>query len=285
MYFYRRIGVFSALYGKFKRKRNTQEQKVLSYFVLNILSHCNLNCKGCDHFSPIADEYFVCFDDIQRDLKRMSVLTNGNVLRIGVMGGEPLLHPDLLRILKEVRSAFPKTQVELVTNGVLLLKQDDEFWSVCHEIDVMIVTTKYPININYDAIVKIANDKKVRIKYYGTSGVSKKTVYKFTLDVDGKQDGRRSFGHCLHANTCPLLMEGKLYPCTVVPNIIHFNKRFSQRLEVSETDYLDINQVDEGKKILEFLCKPVSFCRYCKTDVMTKGHDWGQSERVVEEWV
>lgn len=29
-------------------------QPTLQYLVLNILDHCNLNCKGCDHFAPIA---------------------------------------------------------------------------------------------------------------------------------------------------------------------------------------------------------------------------------------
>lgn len=200
-------------------------QPRLSYFVLNILDHCNLRCKGCDHFACIAEERFIALEDICNDVTRMAELTGGCVTRIGVMGGEPLLHPDLIEILKATREAFPSTVIHLVTNGLLLLQMHDSFWSCCHENDITIVNTKYPIHLDYERIQERAAEYNVKFQFYGTTGTTQKTSYKMPLDINGGQNPTRSFYQCYLANDKPLLMEGKLYPCTIAPNVRHFNKK------------------------------------------------------------
>ena len=144
-----------------------QKQPRLSFFVLNILDHCNLKCKGCDHFSSIAEERFVPAQTIMRDLARMSKLTEGAVTRIGVMGGEPLLHPELPEILQAARGSFPETLIQLFSNGLLLLQQGEDFWSSCRENNIHIVVTKYPISINFERVEETAKDKKVAFSYFG----------------------------------------------------------------------------------------------------------------------
>lgn len=42
------------------------------------------------------------------------------------------------------------------------------------------------------------------------------------LDIRGAQDACQSFRNCFHANTCPLLREGRLHASTVAPNVRHF---------------------------------------------------------------
>jgi len=128
------------IYLRTKQKQRLTPQEQLSYFILNIVDHCNLRCKGCDHFASIAEERFVSLEHIKRDLARMSILLNGNVKRIGVMGGEPLLHPELKQILISARVYFPDTLIQLVTNGLLLLRQDEEFWQICRETTSLLST-------------------------------------------------------------------------------------------------------------------------------------------------
>jgi len=143
------------IYLRTKQKQRLTPQEQLSYFILNIVDHCNLRCKGCDHFASIAEERFVSLEHIKRDLARMSILLNGNVKRIGVMGGEPLLHPELKQILISARVYFPDTLIQLVTNGLLLLRQDEEFWQICRENNITLVNTRYPINLDYEKIKKL----------------------------------------------------------------------------------------------------------------------------------
>ncbi len=259
-------------------------QPRLSYFVLNILDHCNLRCKGCDHFACIAEERYVALEDIERDLKRMSEITGGAVTRIGVMGGEPLLHPDLKQILALVRSNFRSTVVQLVTNGLLLLKQDDEFWRVCREYGVMIGNTKYPLPLDYEGMLTRAKAEHVDFEFYGTSREGTKTQFKVPLDIRGLQNPQKSHWNCFHANAMPLLMEGKLYRCTVAPNVRHFNKKFGTNMELEDGDWLEIYRPTTAKELLSFLCSPGSFCRYCRTSERSYGHQWERSKQEMSEW-
>ena len=60
----------------------------------HIIDHCNLNCKHCNVFSPIASKSFVPFETIRSDLNQLSVITQKKLARIIFHGGETLLHPD-----------------------------------------------------------------------------------------------------------------------------------------------------------------------------------------------
>lgn len=260
-------------------------QPRLSYVVLNILDHCNLRCKGCDHFAAIARKRFVSLEDITRDLERMTQLFDGDVVRIGVMGGEPLLHPELKQILVETRRHLPGTLIQLVTNGILLMRQDEEFWSVCRENDIVIVNTRYPIDLDHSVIAATAKSNQVVFEHFGETGANYKTSYKIPLDISGKQDGRESFMNCFHANSLVLLMEGRIYGCTVAPNIHTFNERFGTSLELEEGDYLDIHEAQSKKDVLDFLCKPKPFCRYCDVSHRSYGHPWQRSKGEISEWI
>lgn len=59
----------------------------LDYFEYHVCDHCNLNCKGCGHFSNIeSEEHFADYDQYVRDLKDLKRLFNGiDVIRL--MGG------------------------------------------------------------------------------------------------------------------------------------------------------------------------------------------------------
>lgn len=263
----------------------TAPQPRLSYFVLNILDHCNLRCRGCDHFAAIAEKRFVALEDISADLQKMSALTEGRVTRIGVMGGEPLLHPQLKEILAEARRNFPDTLIQVVSNGLLMNQQADTFWEACRDNRIEIVVTKYPIELDFEKMEETAQKWGVAFRYYGDTGEVIKTSYKMSIDVAGRQDPTESFWDCYHANQLPLLMEGKFYPCTVAPNVRHFNKKFGTNMALEAGDYLELDKVSSADELYQFLCTPKPFCRYCKTKERTFGHPWGRSEQKMEEWI
>jgi len=263
----------------------TMPRPRIPYFALNIVDHCNLGCKGCDHFAPIAQERFVSFENIQRDLERMSYLTGGNVTRISIMGGEPLLHPHLKEIIVETRKHFPSTLIRLVTNGILLLKKEESFWEACRENDIVIVNTRYPLNLNYDRMQETAASYGVKFEFYEAAGEVRKTSYKMPLDITGSQDPCISFTNCFHVNRMCLLMEGKFYACTVLPNVRHFNKRFGTDMQPEDGDYLDIYNVQSVQEILNFMCTPKPFCRFCDTTHRTFGHPWERSKKEMNEWL
>lgn len=261
-------------------------QKRLSYLVLNILDHCNLNCKGCDHFSPIAKERFCNTETVIRDLYRLSDIMKSGIERIGIMGGEPLLHPGLIEIVYNARKAFRDSRIQVDTNGILLEEMPDEFWTCLRDNDVEIVQTKYPIKLNFEKIETICKDKGVQHLYYGNTEDVVKTSYKIPFDIKGEQDINNSFSKCFHANYCVTLMDGKIYPCTVAPNAHIFNEKYKEKLEITQEDYIDIyNENINEKRILDFISTPIPFCRFCDVDSRTFLHEWSTSKGEKTEWM
>ncbi len=258
----------------------------LEYLVVNILDHCNLKCKGCDHFACIADPYFVSFDTIRRDIQRMSQLFEGDyITKIAVMGGEPLLHPELNDILIEVRKCFPHAVIRLTTNALLLLKQDDDFWKVCRDNRITIVNTKYPINLDYEKIREKARDEEVQFHYFERTGdhLLKQSTKKY-INLKGDSNPVKSFAECNVANYGNFLMEGKLYGCPFSCQSYRiFNKKFDKNLRMTYEDYLDIYKVSNKREILEFAAKPKYYCRYCNG--ISEPFEWSTTNGDISEWV
>ena len=258
----------------------------MEYMVLNILDHCNLRCKGCDHFACIADPYFVPYETIHRDLDRLSEIFHGDYfMKMSVMGGEPLLHPDLLKILEDVRAHFPYVTIRLTTNGLLLLKQSEDFWRVCRENKVTIINTRYPINLDFNKMREKAKSEGVEFNHFeGTGDETVKTLFKKIINLKGDSDPVESFSKCHLSNYSNFLMEGKLYSCPFSCQSYRiFNQKFEQNLRMTENDYLDIYKVKDMQEVLNFTAKPKYYCRYCSG--LSPKFEWERSKQEMCEWV
>ena len=253
-------------------------------FVVDISHHCNLNYRGCDHFSPLAEPKFYDLEQFRNDIKRLSELSDKTVGTICLMGGEPLLNPNIIEYMRTTREYFPHTRIEIVSNGIILNNQSDDFWRNCNKFNITIVLTKYPLNTNYALAEQTAKKHNVILEYFGNTNEVTKQSYHMTLDLDGTQDCRTSFLNCYHANNCIMLKNGKIYTCTVAPNIEHFNKYFGKNLPLTEYDGIDIYKANNIQEILQFLAKPIPFCRFCNVKARSFGHKWGISKKDIKEW-
>ncbi len=259
-------------------------KKFIKNLDYHLADHCNLNCKGCDHFSPLAEPCLAKVEDFERDIKRFAQLSGQNLRKLNLLGGEPLLNPQIIDFMRIARENLPKTKIRIITNGILLNQQKEDFWNACHEYGIRIVVTKYPLDIDFDKAKNTAHKYGVKFKFYGETGGVIKTSYHVPLDFDGKQNADRNFANCFHANRCVMLKDGKIYPCTVAPNIKHFNKYFGYNIPLIEEDGIDIHQAKSIKEVLGFLAKPISFCKYCNVKGRTFGHEWGISKKEIKEW-
>lgn len=268
--------------GQYIERINPRER--LKALIVNICNHCNLNCRGCDHFSPIADEEYNSVNEIESDLARMRTLLYDEIDTICVMGGEPLLHPELPIILSVTRTIFPKVPIWLSTNGIALLNQTEEFWECCRGKDIIINVTKYPVAFDYDKAEELAKEHGVKYMYYH-GGLVEKTLGHYPLDLQGAQEPEENFMRCFHANNeCNMLNHGRLYPCTIAPCIPIFNKKYGCNIPLTEEDGIDIYKVPDKEILFEKLSKPMRVCKYCDVNNRTFGHPWGQSNKCLNEW-
>lgn len=252
-------------------------------FEVNIVDHCNLNCQCCNHFSPLAKPGFIDVETLRQELERIKLLTGGAVGRIWLIGGEPLLHPEIVSVLYIARKAFPQTHITLDTNGILLPKQTEDFWRALRETDIELTLTKYPIPVDYDAINEIMDRENVAFAYTLSSAVLK-TTYHLPLDLQGTLDGCENYIKCWHANECVTLRDGRIYTCPIAAHAHHFNKYFNKQLSEVPENSIGIYEVHSIDEVLEFLKHPIPFCNHCNIDGYTYDLKWDTSKRDIREW-
>lgn len=268
----------------YKNVKKFIPQQKLS-FQFDTVSHCNINCKCCDHFCPIAKKEFIDIDLLKKDLHRLFELSNQGELiqQIKISGGEPLLHPMIQEIIIYIRGLFPKADVWLLTNGLKLQSADDTFFSVLHDNNVVVAITKYPINIDYELIDSKLRKNNVKVFYWNKTALKKMNQYR--LDIEGKQNPIQMFAHCHRPISCITLKNGRLYPCTLCPNADKFNEFFNKNLVISDKDSISIYDSNNFDEILKFLSKPIPFCKYCNIDGTVLGIDYEKSNKEITEWI
>lgn len=245
--------------------------------------HCNLNCKGCYHFSPLAKEEFLKKEEWEKDCKRLSELYNGEMEFISLMGGEPLLNPDINELLVICRKNFPVGDVSIITNGILLEKMNEDFWKVCRENNVTIRQTKYPIQLDFKKIEEKAKTEKVKFIYFN---VGERSLGYQPITLTGDEDAYNNYTNCYRVNTCIAFSHGKLYSCFIPAHIHHLKYFFGLDIEICSDDGVDIYSVNTAEEIEKRLNEPLKMCRYCKRDkVIRDGIKWEVSKRKIEEWV
>ena len=256
----------------------------IDFVEIHLAEHCNLNCQCCPHFSNLAEPEFANIEVFERDIKRLSELSNGEVNRIHLIGGEPLLNPNCERFFELTRKYFDKTEIKLITNGILLLKQNDSFWQSMKDNNITLAPTKYPIKIDWDKIKEICDNMNIKFKFYYNENVIK-TTYKLPFNLEGNENAEWNFRHCWQANKCLRLDNGKLYTCAIHANIRHFNKFFNKNIPVSVNDYINIHKVRNYQEVLQFLAKPITFCKYFDVKNRKYGITWKTSTKGIEEYI
>ena len=91
------------------KKRLARGEVFPPFLYVSIINSCNLRCTGCwvDVAAPQAKLSFERIDRLIRGAK-----ARGNSF-FGILGGEPFLHPDLVRVLE----AHPDCYFQVFTNG------------------------------------------------------------------------------------------------------------------------------------------------------------------------
>lgn len=247
----------------------------LHYLELHLTDHCNMSCKGCDHFCPIAPKHFADLNQHEKEMKRLKQLFR-NIRMIRLMGGEPLLHRDVVQFIRITRSVFPKTDLRVVTNGLLLPKASQTFWQACRDTNTTIDISLYPpLQDNLPDYRRLCDDEGVSLS------VTYRENFVSHMNLNGDSGGEETFKACRKRYFHPFLQNGRVYTCGMAALVHHFNNKFDYRITPDEG--IDIySPATTGKKILKKLNRPIDTCKWCSYDFVP--HPWQPSNRVPEEW-
>ncbi|MDD4600826.1 MAG: 4Fe-4S cluster-binding domain-containing protein, partial [Negativicutes bacterium] len=172
----------------------------LPYLEFHITDHCNLNCKSCTHFAPLSAENYLYTDSFIKDITRLSELFT-NISRMRILGGEPLLHPQVNLFLEFSRSFFPNSKISLVTNGILLPSMDLSFYQALKANNISLDITVYPIaKDDMTSKVLLASRYDIPIEYQNVEYFCR------FLNETGDSDKNEAHNQCW-INYCTFLRE------------------------------------------------------------------------------
>ena len=84
------------------------------------IQSCNLSCVGCTNYSDLIHKGYVSWNSIENDLKEWLEVID--IEDFGIMGGEPLLNPEIEQWIIGIRKLLPNSRIRFTTNGLKLHK-------------------------------------------------------------------------------------------------------------------------------------------------------------------
>ena len=140
-----------------------------------MVDNCNLNCKGCAHFSNICDKNYVEVEQFERDL----------------------INDDIFRKIETIRSFHTRL-------------------------------------------------------------------------TDEKKDGDFSANKSCSGRFCRFINDGKISKCYLPLLIEILNKKYGKKFEVSEKDYILLDDIKDGWDTIDKLNGDIPFCQYCRDELYVR---------------
>ncbi len=262
----------------FLRRRVLHAKPVLYHLDVHIADHCNMRCRGCSHFSNISEPYLTDINEFSADMHRLSELLV--VKEIFLLGGEPLLHPNVDEFVRVAREWYPRARIYLFTNSLLVTRMSETVWRALAETGVVLYCDRYLVDLPVDEIDRMAKAYGVTVKWTE----ERDRFFTIPMDLDGAQDAAESFSACNGVDNCVNLRHGRLFPCARIAYIDIFREHFGiEGLEATEADSIPIYGNAKPWEIMDFLLAPVPWCRHCDQEHLY-WYAWERGAAGIKQW-
>ena len=208
---------------------NTVKLK-LPFLETMVTQACNLSCLGCTNYSDLPHKGYVKWSDAKQNLKEW--LTRIEIDDFGILGGEPLMNPEIEKWIIGLRELMPNAQIRFTTNGLLL---DKKFHIVklLHATGncVLKITNHFDKNDKIETIIQkvFQNFDWTPVKEFGIDRYKTSNNLRFQINKPQifYKTYRNNYENMMPHNSnpndainvccqryCPLLYQGKLYKCS-----------------------------------------------------------------------
>ena len=229
-------------------------EEILPRVEMHISDWCNLNCRGCTHFSPIFSKDFPDFEDRIKDVVLLKEKFS-HIIRLDILGGEPLLNPEIGKYCTRMRELLPTTDLWLVTNGLLIPKLSEDILKLIKENHILICISEYePTHKIIDKIVAILNKAGI---CYNLRPYDIKTKFNRPLSLSSNSKYPKM---CI-SNGCVNIYKGKIARCPTLMYIDEFNQKFGTNLP--NDGIISLDDDIRGNELLQSLQEEVPLCKHC----------------------
>ncbi len=242
----------------------------MKQFDVNLVDHCNMKCKGCLRFSNLVTEpKYADYTQMVCDWKRIKELFWG-VERIKLMGGEPMLSPDLCKYVETAREIFPDADIMITTNALLINESCDELFDTMKKNHCFFDISLYePMSKRINEVEDLLIKKGVWYVINDSKGDFYKVMSK-TPDYDAD----KMYEMCM-AKHCHHLREGKISVCSR-PQYAHIvNERYGTCIP-TDSGVWDIYNLDiDAWELDDRLSSSFEACKYCAPPV---SYTWARAD-------
>ena len=244
----------------------------------HLVDSCNLKCAGCSHYSSLLNKLtYKSVDQINNDLTLLKNKIGDNLGWLRLLGGEPLLHPNINDCLLIIYNIFPNTRLIIVTNGLLVNKMSQTFYDICKKYNIEIKITDYNI---LDLKNTILNLKNYGIK---TSIYKSNSIWKYQC-IKKNNEITDYFSKCTYKNMCNNYNNGKIYLCPRIAYINIFNNFFNENIQLDESDYIDINEINSYEELQDKLKKLTPHFCYHHCNPTPINGKWKKTNKNINEF-
>ena len=255
------------------------------FLEIMIINACNLSCKGCTTFSDLKHSGYVPWNLGRSWLEPWT--DRIQIQAIGLMGGEPLMNPELKQWLTGIRELLPTTQIRFVTNGLLIHKNWwvldllDDLGNSVLKVSKHVNDSRLDDSINHIFSSRNWNpirehnidrwicDSGLRFQISQPTTFLKTFLGEFHEAMPHNNDPVEAFSICVQKR-CPLLLDGKIWKCgtlALTPKILErFHWPNKDAWKPFITSGLDVTCTDaELSRFIKNFGKPHTSCRQCPT--------------------
>jgi len=249
---------------------------IVPYLETHLAYACNLHCESCSHYSNQGHKGVVSLEEIKSWLQPWKDKIEPR--RFNLLGGEPAINKELADIVVYVRSIYPKADVFITTNG-LLLKNHPHLPDILKEQNVSLSVSMHAFTPEYLALIKPVRELLADWQQQGVVVVWKDSTSNWSRRYHGVgdsmmpyQDGdqRRSWQIC-KSKTCVQLFRSALWKCAPLAYLNLQNEKFN--LNEIWTQYLGYKPLSPDcshEEVIEFYNREdESYCSMCPANTET----------------
>ena len=247
---------------------------------------CNLTCEHCESFNNRKFKGHFYWEEFAEDYKRWSQLID--IHELGIIGGEPFAHPELLTWVTELRKLWPDSPIaEVWTNGSMIknnielskeiIRQrfqlrvnvhDPAHWNETqHYLDEVMSTFSARAEKSNNEINYFLGDTQIG-KIYPTYNFYTAATKVIRDGVTYMHDSDPAKAHEVCGDECNYLLDGRLYRCalTAISKDLIDQFKIEQRAADLLKEYKNCSPWDTEEDIAKFiddLHNPCPQCRLC----------------------
>lgn len=229
---------------------------ILDYLEVHVAHHCNINCKGCGHYSNFVKASFPDIVQYTKDVARLRELVP-EIQEIRLLGGEPLLNLELPQFISVMREAYPAADLRVVTNGLLIPNADAVLFQMMRDCHVRFDISQYPPT-KQRLVEILARCEAESVPFHVSQEVQ--TFCRFE-DTDAPGNVQAIFLNC-RLKRCHMMLDGKIAVCPLP--ILRNAFREYEWANLFTEDIINLYDASlTGEVLVQRLQNPCKLCAYC----------------------